>query len=289
MTFLFYLPLLYLPTGQAGFKEWFTCHRHAGRFIFPIFQPMINFFRKTRKKMADDNQFFKYSRYAIGEIVLVVIGILIALQINNWNEYKKERKQERKILTELLTSLEHNYNSMISDSINRSNWNRSSDIIINSLEQGAAYSDTMNIHFQNARKPGTNLSLSYAGYEGLKNVGYSIITSDKLRKNIIELFELTHKALLEEMEYFESFQPDRQGHIDRLFSYEHDKFNQDDPFNVPISPINYSVLIQDATYMPMIKSITIQRKIISVMLYKNLKETQRVMLLIKAELNELNQ
>jgi len=50
---------------------------------------MIPFFRKIRKKMADDNQFFKYSRYAIGEIVLVVIGILIALQINTWNEERK--------------------------------------------------------------------------------------------------------------------------------------------------------------------------------------------------------
>jgi len=38
---------------------------------------MINFFRKTRKKLADDNKFWKYSRYAIGEIVLVVIGILL--------------------------------------------------------------------------------------------------------------------------------------------------------------------------------------------------------------------
>ena len=49
---------------------------------------MINFFRKTRKKLADDNKLFKYSRYAIGEIVLVVIGILIALSINNWNNQR---------------------------------------------------------------------------------------------------------------------------------------------------------------------------------------------------------
>ena len=47
---------------------------------------MINFFRQIRKKLADDNKPLKYTRYAIGEIVLVVIGILIALQINNWNE-----------------------------------------------------------------------------------------------------------------------------------------------------------------------------------------------------------
>ena len=54
---------------------------------------MINFFRKTRKRLADDNKFFKYSRYAIGEIVLVVIGILIALSINNWNEERIANNQ----------------------------------------------------------------------------------------------------------------------------------------------------------------------------------------------------
>ena len=53
---------------------------------------MINFFRKTRKKMADDNRPLKYARYAIGEIALVVIGILIALSINNWNEQRKVNK-----------------------------------------------------------------------------------------------------------------------------------------------------------------------------------------------------
>ncbi|MEN8187277.1 MAG: DUF6090 family protein [Bacteroidota bacterium] len=55
---------------------------------------MINFFRKIRKKLAGENQFLKYSRYAIGEIVLVVIGILIALQINNWNQEDKNHQKE---------------------------------------------------------------------------------------------------------------------------------------------------------------------------------------------------
>ena len=55
---------------------------------------MIGFFRKIRKKLADDNQFLKYSRYAIGEILLVVVGILIALQINNWNENRKIKENE---------------------------------------------------------------------------------------------------------------------------------------------------------------------------------------------------
>ena len=59
---------------------------------------MINFFRKKRKKLADDNKALKYARYAIGEIVLVVIGILIALQINTWNQNRIVKIEERSIL-----------------------------------------------------------------------------------------------------------------------------------------------------------------------------------------------
>ena len=51
--------------------------------------------------MADDNKPMKYFRYAIGEIVLVVIGILIALSINNWNEVRKDRIEERIALRDL--------------------------------------------------------------------------------------------------------------------------------------------------------------------------------------------
>jgi len=71
--------------------------------IFISQQPnqMIPFFRKIRKKMADDNRPLKYARYAIGEIVLVVIGILIALQINTWNEGRKE-KNKAKVYTDKL-------------------------------------------------------------------------------------------------------------------------------------------------------------------------------------------
>jgi hypothetical protein len=62
---------------------------------------MINFFRKIRKKLADDNQLLKYSRYAIGEILLVVIGILIALSINNWNQNRINSLSERLLLKEI--------------------------------------------------------------------------------------------------------------------------------------------------------------------------------------------
>jgi len=62
---------------------------------------MLPFFRKIRYRLAQDNKFLQYSRYAIGEIVLVVIGILIALQINNWNERRKEKTLEKEYLAKL--------------------------------------------------------------------------------------------------------------------------------------------------------------------------------------------
>lgn len=62
---------------------------------------MIKFLRKIRKKLADDNHLFKYARYAIGEVVLVVLGILIALLINNWNEERNNDITEKGMLTNL--------------------------------------------------------------------------------------------------------------------------------------------------------------------------------------------
>jgi len=59
---------------------------------------MIKFFRKIRFDLMEKNRTGKYLKYAIGEIVLVVIGILIALSINNWNEIRKQRLEEVQIL-----------------------------------------------------------------------------------------------------------------------------------------------------------------------------------------------
>lgn len=73
---------------------------------------MIKFFRRIRQRLLSENKFSKYIIYAIGEIILVVIGILIALQINNANEDRKARKQEIKYLKNLqidvLTELKNN-------------------------------------------------------------------------------------------------------------------------------------------------------------------------------------
>ncbi len=67
---------------------------------------MILFFRKFRKKTLTKSRFGKYLLYAIGEIILVVIGILIALQINNWNEERKSKIKEYIYLEGIKVDLE---------------------------------------------------------------------------------------------------------------------------------------------------------------------------------------
>ena len=66
---------------------------------------MIKFFRKIRQKMLTKNKFSKYLIYAIGEIVLVVIGILIALQVNQWNEVRKNKTSLYSYTTTLIEDL----------------------------------------------------------------------------------------------------------------------------------------------------------------------------------------
>ena len=66
---------------------------------------MIKFFRTIRQRLLKENRISKYLLYAVGEIALVVIGILIALQINTWNEKKKERAEEVYLLNRLVIDL----------------------------------------------------------------------------------------------------------------------------------------------------------------------------------------
>jgi len=110
---------------------------------------MINFFRKIRKQLADDNKPLKYFRYAIGEIVLVVIGILIALSINNWNENRKERQSVIKYYTNLKLDVETDLVNL--DSIIKQRW----DIVYSAIT------------LSNLKEPKTLIQLK--SFDSLKN------------------------------------------------------------------------------------------------------------------------
>ena len=69
---------------------------------------MLRFFRQIRQKLLTENKFSKYLLYAVGEILLVVIGILIALQVDTWNEGRKMVERERQVLQSLLSEIKTN-------------------------------------------------------------------------------------------------------------------------------------------------------------------------------------
>nr|WP_297783238.1 DUF6090 family protein [uncultured Allomuricauda sp.] len=73
---------------------------------------MIKFFRKIRQKLLSENKFSKYLIYAIGEIILVVIGILIALQVSNWNKKRIDFDSEQEALFDLNTELKSNIKAL---------------------------------------------------------------------------------------------------------------------------------------------------------------------------------
>ena len=173
---------------------------------------------------------------------------------------------------------------MVRDTISRTIQNNSSDIIIGAIENKREYSDTLNTHFQLSRIPGTNLELSTAGYESLKNMGFNIISSDTLRNKIIDLFELYHKNLYDTMEYFESFQPGRQLLIDERFMYEVEKLDLSNMVVLPIIPHDYNALLEDKIYLSMVKSVKIHRILVGLNVYSYLMSSQEVLQLINEEL-----
>ena len=152
---------------------------------------MIPFFRNIRKKLADTNQFFNYAKYAIGEILLVVVGILIALQVNNWNENKNLRQIEFKLLQELKIDLEETQIDLLSD--------------MDKAEEELYYTDSIyqkvaENRIVNGPVP-VSISMRYlyqrsalypkkSAYKSLQAYGINIISNDSLRKNITDFFEL---------------------------------------------------------------------------------------------------
>jgi len=131
----------------------------------------------------------KYTLYAIGEIALVVIGILIALQINNWNEDRKTRQKERKILLELKDNLEQNLVFFQWDrevKIHREI--RMIDSIFHCMDTNTNH-DSLAFWMKYISLP-DKIEVASSGFESLKSIGYDLIQSDTLPQEIISLYDV---------------------------------------------------------------------------------------------------
>ena len=149
---------------------------------------MLKFFRHIRKKLADDNKPLKYLRYALGEIVLVVVGILIALQINTWNEERKTRDIETRTLKEIRANLEIDLVELKSDIAIMDSIRLAGDFVIDYLENHNEPSDAFNYAVEITRI-NPHFDPNQGGYSLLNSKGIDIISNDSLRGSISKLYE----------------------------------------------------------------------------------------------------
>lgn len=154
---------------------------------------MLTYFRKIRRSLLVSSQFRRYILYALGEITLVVIGILIALQINNWNEWRKDRKVEQVVLEDIRDNIIRN-NQLIETALEKFHQiNQSTKIVKNAIKRKSPYSDSLKVHFyQSIKHGGFLLRLNSDGYESLRNIGFSIIQNEELKDQILSLFEVSY-------------------------------------------------------------------------------------------------
>lgn len=154
---------------------------------------MIKLFRNIRKTLLKEGKTSKYLKYAIGEIVLVVIGILIALQINNWNESKKNEEKEHKYLSNINREI-------INDSLGlERSWFKNRQKKIECLEKAKQYvmgnyipEDTL-LFISNVGFGGINSRASFMGssntYKELVSTGnLSLISNDSIRNLVVQYY-----------------------------------------------------------------------------------------------------
>jgi len=149
---------------------------------------MIKFFRSIRQKLLSENKISKYLIYAIGEIVLVVIGILIALSINNWNQEIKTKKQEIKILTELKNDLKTNLNEIIETYNTTSSRQLSTALILDYFENNRTLDDSLKSAFENINMDGL-FNIANTTFKYIESEGINSLSNDTLRIRVTEMYE----------------------------------------------------------------------------------------------------
>lgn len=150
---------------------------------------MLRFFRQIRQRLLTDNKFTKYLLYAIGEILLVVIGILIAIQVDNWNQDRQISNTEIKYLKRLHSDLANDtayYHRRI----------KYADEVIAAHKKALliSYSEISSPRdffksFDNLDWSSEALSIRDNTYSEMNNAGQiNIIKNDKLKTEILELY-----------------------------------------------------------------------------------------------------
>ena len=251
---------------------------------------MIKFFRKIRQQMLADKKITNYFLYAVGEILLVVVGILIALQINNKNESRKLVQKEIEVLQLLQESLAKDlvkfqkvssFYKVSEKSINR---------VLNHLENNLPYEDILATDFFNTTIYYVQSSFTNGPFETLKSSGLELISNTNLRLKIVDVYDdwdITMEA--GENRYIELIMDAGLNKHDLRFDeFLHGTFKNDVVLGV-MNPTDYKSLKEDKKY---IYSLKTQLNLMGWLVEKPIHEAtlhgSRLKDLIKNELEQLD-
>ncbi|MET6990311.1 DUF6090 family protein [Sediminicola arcticus] len=217
---------------------------------------MIKFFRKIRHNLLSEGKTGKYLKYSVGEIILVVIGILIALSINNWNENRKEKLVEIEILEGvradiLKDTIDINFNIRSYEKAIEQNKNLV-DYLIKKRELDSTFIDLL---WQNSNSD-LILTLHNSYFSEAKQKGLSIISNKLLREKINRLYEFDYINLLSienELKRFKKYDELVTNRTDRIFIF-------DDFGKLNIQKESYEELLSDHNFKYLIILLRVNNK-----------------------------
>jgi hypothetical protein len=245
--------------------------------------------------MLTENKFSKYLIYAIGEIVLVVIGILIALQINNQNEYRKERAEEIKMLENFKTTIKGDFNEVSGFSKAFDETDRAIYYLLKHMEGNLEYNDSLKTHFRQTTAL-FSPKIDQEVFATLSSTDLNIISNDNLKNEIISYYSFAKRVFDVRMNRYANIMEDASKNI---FS---SRFNElwgntwDDPHYIDnlqhktMTPKNYEELKKDEEYLFFLKSLKNQLYwYVRRPLKQATEKSERVLELINNELETLKE
>lgn len=156
---------------------------------------MIKFFRHIRQQLIREGKIGRYLKYALGEILLVMIGILLALQVNNWNQKEKDKDFESTMLHAIKSSLESDLSMHQFLSRRVAIKQQGIQNLLTMMDQNQTYADTTLLKAYNDMNIHMGFNYNKGGYEGIKSAGIDKISNDSLRNILIDTYEVQLPAV----------------------------------------------------------------------------------------------
>ena len=152
-------------------------------------------FRAIRQKLFHEGKLLRYLTYAVGEILLIIIGIMIALQLNNWNEDRKSRGIEIEIYQELLEDLKASHEDIKPGLERHERCLQDTYDVRDHILKKAPFQQDIVRKFVNADADDQFYPRT-TGYDYLNSIGLHTLSNDDLRKAITSLFQLSFTRLV---------------------------------------------------------------------------------------------